>query len=413
MRRDTLWMVWILVLLAAAPLGAQTASKVSHAKPADSFLTGAPLTLEQVIRIIGQDAIPLRRRKEAIQNRGVDFSMSEEVAAELKGAGAPDELLDLIRAKAKPLPPPPPPKPAPAGSISVSCAPLECEVALNDGPSQSTANGVLELRGISPGKYTVDFRKSGYVSREREISVQAFETVTASEKLEPTRETQEAWGAALFKKMLEALGGQDGLKDLGSLQAAGSATLVGSDGRDVRWTLRMRTRGDRALFQVRSGAVAHEVLFTGSEFTASRSLRGQDARELPAALGWIRDNQIGALLSRLDKQQYKILKAAGDAPDSEAALIAEGGTDKVSIALDTDARPQRVHISTETGIGALLITYSGYTQIGRAWYPTRVQVKPDGQQRGIDLHFDLVEQDTRSKDSDFRLRGGLFSNLYN
>jgi len=40
-------------------------------------------------------------------------------------------------------------------------------------------------------------------------------------------------------------------------------------------------------------------------------------------------------------------------------------------------------------------------------------VKPDGQQRGVEVHFDSVDPDTKSKDSDLKLKGKLFSNFYN
>jgi len=72
-----------------------------------------------------------------------------------------------------------------------------------------------------------------------------------------------------------------------------------------------------------------------------------------------------------------------------------------------------VPITTETGIGSLVITYSDYSQVGHAWYPKSMQVKPDGQQRGVEVHFDSVDLDTKSKDGELRLKGRLFSNLYN
>src|SRR5579864_3112196 len=99
MRRNivsTLWIstLWpstlclsVLLAGAAATVSAQPVARAARAgKTGDSFLSGAPFTLEQAIRIIGQDAIPLRRRKEAIENRGVDFSMSAAAVARLKAA---------------------------------------------------------------------------------------------------------------------------------------------------------------------------------------------------------------------------------------------------------------------------------------------------------------------------------------
>ena len=379
---------------------------------ADNFLTGPPFTLDQVIRLIGQEAIPLRRRKEAIDNRGVDFAVSPAIGARLKAAGAPEDLLDLIKAKAKLQPAPPAtPKPPAAGSIEVTCAPAECEVALNGARSGTTNNGTIELAGIAPGNYVVDLTREGYIARQSTIAVESGKTATVSATLDPSRETLEVIGRALFQKMQQALGGEDALKELSAVQAAGSATVLTSDGKSVRWTLHLRTRADKALFQASAAAVTHEVLFSGSEFTAGKGLKGQEALELPTAFGLVRDNLITALMSRLDKQQYKML--AGDAQSaggSEYALTAEGGTDKISIGLDSDSRPQRARITTETGMGSLLITYSGYTQVGHAWFPKAIQVKPDGQQRGVEVHFDNVELDT--KPADLKLKGGFFSSLY-
>ncbi len=354
MRRNilsTLWFstLWMAVLLAAtaAAVSAQPVARAAHAgKTGDSFLSGAPFTLEQVMRIIGQDAIPLRRRKEAIENRGVDFSMSPATVARLKAAGATEDVLDLIQSKAKPLPPPAaPPKPPAQGSVSITCAPAECEVALNGEARGATNNGALELSGIAPGSYAIDLTRSGYVTRQNTLTVEAGKTATVSATLDPTRETLESFGTALFQKMLQALGGEAAMNELSTIQAAGSATVLTSDGRSIRWTLRMRTRGDKALFQATAGAVTHEVLFTGSEFAASKSLKGQDALELPTAFGFIRDNRVTALISRLDTQHYKILAAdAEPASGAEYALTAESGTDKISIGLDGDlAPPARAH----------------------------------------------------------------------
>jgi len=415
MRRNTISLLWFAALfVAASSVCAQPASKAMHAAKGDSFLSGAPLTLDQVIRIVGQDAIPLRRRKEAIQNRGVDFAMSPATVARLKAAGTPEDILEVIKSKAKPLPPAEPPKAPAKGSVSISCAPAECEVALNGTALGSTANGALELHEVTPGSYVVDITRAGYVSRQNTVVVEADKTVAISATLDPTRETQEGFGAALFQKMLQALGGEDGLKDLSALQAAGSATVVTNDGRSIRWALRMRSRGEHSLFQAKSGVLTYEILFTGSEFTAGKNLKGHDALELPTAFGLFRDNQVAALLARLDKQQYKMVAPQAQPADgAEFALTAESGTDKILIGLDQDMRPQRVRITTETGVGSLLITYSDYAQVGHAWVPKSMQVKPDNQQRGAEFHFDTVEPDTKSKDSDFRLKSKLFLNLYN
>ena len=69
--RSTVWSAVIGMALAVVPgVHAANDPKPAHAKkPADSFLTGDPFTLDQVLILLKQDAIPLRRRKEAIETR--------------------------------------------------------------------------------------------------------------------------------------------------------------------------------------------------------------------------------------------------------------------------------------------------------------------------------------------------------
>src|SRR5882762_3495320 len=104
------------VALLAAPQAAPPDRKSPGAKKNnDPFLTGAPFTFEQLLRLLSQDAIPLRRRKEAIQNRGLAFSPSPEEVAKLKSLGISGELLNLIKGKAIPVAASLPPKPPPTG----------------------------------------------------------------------------------------------------------------------------------------------------------------------------------------------------------------------------------------------------------------------------------------------------------
>src|SRR5271155_3020406 len=102
--------------------GVASKPATSH-KGADPFLNGPPFKFDQVLRLLRQSAIPLRRRKEAIQHRGLAFSLSPAGLDKLKAAGASEDMLDVIKSKAKPetasvstslAPVPPPPAPPPA-----------------------------------------------------------------------------------------------------------------------------------------------------------------------------------------------------------------------------------------------------------------------------------------------------------
>ncbi|HMD50675.1 MAG TPA: hypothetical protein VKG79_16300, partial [Bryobacteraceae bacterium] len=395
---------------------AATDPKLGHGKKADPFLTGDPFTLDQVLMLLKQDAIPVRRRKEALENRGIAFALSSDTLSKLQSAGASDEILDVIKAKAaKPVATATAaPKVAPKGSLNLTCAPAECVVSLNGTAIGPTAGGTLEASGLTPGNWVVDFSKEGFLGNQTTVIVESAKAATVAVTLQPDRAAREGFGKQLFQKMIAAVGGDDGLKTLGSVQAVGSTTLWGRDGKSVRWTLLMRNRSDRGLFQAKSGRLLHEVLFEGSEFKASKNLKGDEALELPTDFGLIRDYQLPALIARLQGAGYKLVAehpypTAGE----EFVLFAEAGTQKVSIGLDANLRPERVKIATAAGLGSALITYADYVQNGNTFYPKTMQIKPDNQQQGIEVRFDTVELNPNLKDTDYKLRGKPFIDLGN
>src|SRR5229473_3468666 len=118
--RTALFALGTIALLAAPQAARPERKSPGIKKNTDPFLSGAPFTFEQVLRLLGQDAIPLRRRKEAIQNRGLAFTPSPEEIDKLKSLGASDEMLKLIKSKVMPLAVSLPPKPPPAGRIALT-----------------------------------------------------------------------------------------------------------------------------------------------------------------------------------------------------------------------------------------------------------------------------------------------------
>jgi PEGA domain len=404
-----------LVALLAAPatlcplLAAPADHKAAPAKkPADPFLSGDPFTLDQVVRLLKEDAIPLRRRKEAIESRGVDFALSSDAIAKLHAAGATDDVLEVIKSKAKSTPSQPaPPKPAaPKGSLSLTCAPAECQISLNGTSIGPTAGGALQATGLTPGNWVVDFSKEGYVGRQATIQVEANKVTSLSAALDPSRSTLQAYGSHILEKMIQALGGADGVKTLAYVQANGSTTVWDREGHSVRWTLLMRYWPDKALFQVKSGRIMHEILFEGSEFKASKNLKGEQALALPTEFGMIRDQQLANLLALLQKPEFKLTANHSDpVPGEEYTLLAESGTEKISVGLNSDGRPERVRIATDTGVGSALVTYSDYVKTGSSFYPATMKIKPDGKEQGVEAHFDSVELSPNLKDADFKLKG--------
>src|SRR5882762_5981573 len=179
------------ILLAAVSASFSAAQSVPgtqatlHAKSTDPFLTGAPFSFEQLQRLLGENAIPLRRRREAIQARGLNFSPSSEQIEKLKAAGASEDMLKLIKSSLKSTVASMPAAPKPLGALALTCAPLECEITLNGASLGSTQGGTMEVKNLSAGTWTIDFKKAGYIGSQSTARVETDKTTPVSTVLEP------------------------------------------------------------------------------------------------------------------------------------------------------------------------------------------------------------------------------------
>jgi hypothetical protein len=401
--------------LIGAFLFAQAAPPLQKKQPAtkkqDTFINGAPFTFEQVLGFIRQNVIPPRRQKEAIQNRGLNFSLSVEDFNKLKAAGASADMLQLIFDRAKPVPVKPPekvtPPPPKVGDLDLTCAPAECEISVGGAVLGTTSGGALKITGLRAGPTAVDFKRAGYIGSQAQVTIQVGKTATAKATLLPERATKEAFGDALFKKMAQALGGEAAVRESLSVQAEGSATLWSPGGAATRWSLIMRNRPERALFQAQGGGgVLHEIAFVGSQFKTSKGLKGNDARDLPTHFGMLRDRQLAGLIGLLSTAKFKMVADQDvTAGGRDLVLTAEGSTQTITIGLDGDLRPAQVKFKTATGLGSEIVTYSDYVQQGKVYYPKSMQIKPDETPRGIEVHLDRVEIAPKLKDADYNLKG--------
>src|SRR5258708_26318768 len=137
------------VLLAAVPASFAAAQSVPRTQPAprhnDPFLSGAPFTFEQLRRLLGENAIPFRRRRDAVQARGLSFTPSPEQIEKLKAAVASDDMLKLIQSSIKSNVASVSAAPKPLGGLALTCVPLEYEITLNGTVLGSTQDGTIEV----------------------------------------------------------------------------------------------------------------------------------------------------------------------------------------------------------------------------------------------------------------------------
>ena len=132
--------MWLGIALMLAPVCLVQAQTKKKQTKADPFLTGPPWTFEEVLRGVG--ALFPARLEAAVEARGVDFFPTEAEEKQLRQAGAPETLIELIEKKGASYKPPPPPKPVTAGVLTLTCAPVECNIEINGKPAGFTKAGV-------------------------------------------------------------------------------------------------------------------------------------------------------------------------------------------------------------------------------------------------------------------------------
>ncbi len=395
----------------ASPLMAQRrSSRKQEAKTQseDRFLTGRPFTLEDLRVAL---AVPEPRLRKAIENRGLDFVLRPGDLDALRAAGASDATLELVRLRARVAPPPPkePPKPE-MGTLGITCEPAECDIAVNGAPKGSTASGKLDLTGLAPGQVTVEFRKEGYLTAQVLARVEPGRMTPAFARLEPDRATRAALGAKLYRRILESLGGEASLREARAFEAAGSADVFARDGKRSAWSLQGRVRlPDKAIFRIKGGSISYDFAFAGAQYSSNSRLKGDEAQEIETLFRLFRAYQLPLLMERI--AGYKLLaERVLPVPGEDYYLLAEGGAEKITIALDRDSRPQFAKIETPSGLGSgEQILYSTYARRGGGMVPLVTHIRlTDADQHGLEVRLDEVNVNQNFTDRDFQIRRNAF-----
>ncbi|MBI1792210.1 MAG: hypothetical protein HYR60_32200 [Acidobacteria bacterium] len=373
--------------MAAPLLAAPQKKKAPPPKPAaaeDPFLHGRPFTLEQIhraVEAVAKQRIPEARLREAIQNRGLDFSLPAGELDKLKAAGASGPLAELIESQAKPLPKPvEPPKPR-VGGLVATCAPAECEVSLNGKAFGTTTGGVLKVGALPAGKLAVDFKKDGFVSIQNMVTIEDGKNASAAVTLEPDRSTKEKWGRQVFQKAMAALGGDAGLQAAAFVLANGSLT-VPADGKTVKYGLVARLKlPERGLFIITAGSTKHQYAFQGGQYAGNKALKSVVAQELETDLRLLRDHLLPSLISRLNTPKTKFV-ADGPAPRGNEEMVF------------------RAEAESE---------FLDYATKGSSFCPQGIVIQRAGNPpRRAEFRFDSIELSPKLKDTDFVFKKGLF-----
>jgi hypothetical protein len=373
----------------------------------DRFLKGKPFSLDDLRVAL---AVPEPRLRKAIENRGLDFVLVPGDLEKLREAGASESLLQLVRQHARTPPPPPePPKPV-LGNLGLTCEPAECEILVNGASKGVTSGGKLDLTGLPAGSVTIDFRKDGYVTVQVAASVEPGRMTPAFARLEPDQATREVRGAELYRRILDSFGGEAALRDLRSVTVAGTAEVFAPGGKRSSWSMQSRLKlPDKAFYRVKGGSLTYEFAYAGAQYSSNGKIKGEEAQRFETYFRMYREYQIPLLLDRIAR--YKLIAPRVlPVPGEDYFLVADGVTEKITLALDRDSRPQFVKIETATGLGSGdQVIYSGYARRGNATLPLVMQIRLSNvDQQGLEVRLDDVSVNQTFSERDFQIRKKVF-----
>jgi hypothetical protein len=187
------------------------------------------------------------------------------------------------------------------GALRVHCAPAECEVRLNDGPSVRTVKGEWEKPLVPLGNVDVSVAKEGYVSQVETVAVTGAPLTEVSVTLQPDHITQAANGKKLLAHMLDTLGMDSRLKNFLPLTGSGAITYY-ADGKPSEWKLDFGI-GTPSLIEMTATSAAGSLTYRcdaeGCSETKARGLQPDVADKLKTNLGAFAKNHLGPLLQSL------------------------------------------------------------------------------------------------------------------
>jgi hypothetical protein len=335
---------------------------------------------------------------------------SAKLVEALESAAPPPALAPAASASAQPCLQPPPSK---LGRLTVACAAVDCNVFINGAPIGTTTNRAIS-REFPEGPVAISVSANGFDPERNQqiVEVKSAEPKVVTFDLHPSRAALEERGASLFRQMIAALGGEEGIKAAASLRGAGTFTLY-HDGKPAAWqitlALKLPDKGRFSIGAFQGDRQRYEILRTPDGMELAKMGKGADLEDLNLALHQLQEYQLSATLQRLRGSGFIIvatdLKAGASAG---ATLRAEGGSETYSIRTDADLRPQEITLESGGFDKGIKLLYSDYIQEGSLYFPKKMQVQePGAASNGIKMQFDRVQINPADlTDADFGVTKG-------
>jgi hypothetical protein len=410
----------VLLLTSGLPIRSQQESRAQTARnPAavennrDARIGSLSLTeAEEVVSAIKSGGVEEFESQviEIIKGRGVSFFADDSTLSALRGKGATDAIIELIRRIA-------PARPKPNGTLKVRCAPAVCNIKINDRTYPTDRDGLYAAPDLPPGQVTVAFEKEGYDTVTRTVPVTVEPGPEVSVELQLSSDTKAKRGKELLVLMLGALGMDSGAKDFPPLTGSGSiASYVA--GKQSDWNFNLAIGSPSSLIQMIADSPAGNLIYQcsgqrcGEVKKGHFPLRGTKAVQPVVAEGLetnlraFNQYHLVPFLQALRSSSARLSALTAEAKtEADQHLQAEFSDSVYNVTLGPDLLPTGVEYESKGGLGSgRKILFGDYETItggdklkdgGVFRYPKRTTIRlSDAEQHGVEVKLDKVEWST-------------------
>ncbi|HYK60651.1 MAG TPA: serine/threonine-protein kinase [Bryobacteraceae bacterium] len=375
-----------------------------------------PSKLEIALAVREQDQ-SLREPDQSTPERrpGSDRAAVAVIAKANAAAPRPGNFIAPALPSALPSPAPPKPDAARQGLLSIVCQPVDCDVWTNRTSNRkyigSTIHGELSAT-LPEGPVKISATKADYEpDREEEtVAIGPDHPARVEFHLAVSRVSLDLEGRTLFRRMIQALGEQSGLRDAAAVLGSGFIEVYRRDGQPSRWPapeILIRPAG-QSRFAIRKAGQTYE--FTGAA-DGKRLPQDPEFAELAEELPLVTEYQLGRVVERLDGNGLNITATGLEARNGEAGEFrARGGAENYVVTLDSGYRPKEIRIESAGLHSGFRILFSAYESRGRTSYPKMTQVLlPGAPRRGVFVSFEKLELNPRADPETFatKKKGGF------
>ena len=341
--------------------------------------------LMDYLRWSGRDNIADAMAIKLIERFGLAFRPTADELGRLGNVPGARSLTAAIERARIPAPPPV----ILEAALSITCAPVDCDIWVNDRRLGRTQGGTLPWVVLPPGKISVSAAMANYeTTRSRsELVLASGERRKLEFVFQPPQSDSSAVGARLLQQMFDAIGGREPANV--PLRAAGTLYLRDEAGEIVPWSIVAWIRGGQ-LIRVQTSRLKERVELIRTEGATWRETsRSAAASQLSAAVALLEPALLPNQMRAMNAAGASAVACNSDLPVARFRI--EGAAGGSIVTLDSFSRPSQIEREIRPGSRATIL-YSDYSQLPGLMWPAVIEVLFADSRRGIAVRFSSVQR---------------------